>query len=185
MLGAYRAVAKKAGGFIVSARPRNLDPSVPCLIVEDPSRAIEKLARHRRAHSRACFFAVTGSVGKSTTKNLIHKMASAVAPTHRTIANYNDGMQSINFILAGLCDAHQYCAAEFSEVGDLEDQVRFYRPDVAVVTNVKFEHINRMERQGYKVRFCPTALWRSLSSRVWQAASRPGSISIRSCRATR
>lgn len=150
LLGAYRALAKGAAGFIVSARPRNLDPSIPCLIVEDPTIAVEKLAKHRRAASAATFFAITGSVGKTTTKTLIHTMVSALAPAHRTIANYNDGMQSIHFVLSGLCDAHRYCVAEFSEVGDLEDQVRFYRPHVAVITNVKFEHINRMERQGYK-----------------------------------
>lgn len=150
LLSCSNAVAKGASGIIASVRPRNLASDIPCLIVDDVSQAIGRLAEFRRRQSFAKFIAVTGSVGKTTTKNMIHLLTSSIAPTLRSIANYNAGMESIQFTLSNLSPNHKYCVAEFSEVGNLESQVSLYRPDIALITNVVWEHINRMERQGYK-----------------------------------
>ena len=150
LLSCSNAVANGASGIIASVRPRNLASDVPVLIVDEVSRAIGRLAEFRRRQSFAKFIAVTGSVGKTTTKNMIHLLAASIAPTLRSIANYNAGMESINFTLSNLSPGHMYCVAEFSEVGNLESQVCLYRPDIALITNVVWEHINRMERQGYK-----------------------------------
>lgn len=149
LLTCYEAIAKGASGIICSARPRNLAADFPCLIVNDVPQAIARLAEHRRNLSTAKFIAVTGSVGKSTTKNMIHFLAESVAPALRSIANYNAGMESINYTLSNLRPEHKYAVVEFSEVGNLETQVTFYKPDIALVTNVVWEHIDRMERQGY------------------------------------
>jgi UDP-N-acetylmuramyl pentapeptide synthase len=150
LLSAYKAFDRGAAALLATSKPRNLSADSPCLIVKNPSRAIERLAQHAREQSKATFFAVTGSVGKTTTKDMIYRMASTAGLTHRSIANYNDGMDSINFTLSGLSLDHQYCSVEFSEVGELEEQIERYCPDVAIITNVKAEHINRMERQGYE-----------------------------------
>lgn len=150
LLASPLALAKGAIGIIATQRPRNLDLSVPCLLVGNVSQSIARLAEYRRKQSRAKFFAVTGSVGKSTTRNMIHVLASSTAPSLRSIANYNAGMESIHFTLANLSRDHGYCVAEFSEVGDLEEQVQFYRPQFAVITNILWEHVDRVERQGYK-----------------------------------
>src|SRR5436190_3669207 len=150
LLSCSNAVAKGASGIIASVRPRNLASGIPCLIVDDASQAIRRLAEFRRRQSFAKFIAVTGSVGKTTTKNMIHLLTSSIAPTLRSIANYNAGMESIHFTLSNLSHVHKCCVAEFSEVGNLESQVSFYRPDIALITNVVWEHINRMERQGHR-----------------------------------
>jgi len=150
LLNSSNAVTKGALGIMATVRPRNLASDIPCLIVDDVSKAIGRLAEFRRRQSFAKFVAVTGSVGKTTTKNMIHLLTSSVAPTLRSIANYNAGMESVHFTLSNLSPVHKYCVAEFSEVGNLESQVNFYRPDIALITNVVWEHINRMERQGYK-----------------------------------
>lgn len=149
LLASVEAVAKGATGLIVTARPRNLESSFPCLVVDDPSSAIQKLAEQRRANSSAKFIAVTGSVGKTTTKNMVHCLASAVAPAHRSIANYNTGIESIRFTLSNLSPGHEFSTAEFNEVSHLEEQSRLYRPQVAIVTNILWEHVDAVERQGY------------------------------------
>ena len=149
MFTVKEALAKGAIGIIASARPRNLDPKFPCLLVPNVSEAIGRLARYNRKQSKAFFFAVTGSVGKSTTRNMIHWLVASAGPAHRSIANYNDGIESIHFTLANLSPDDIYAVAEFSEVGHLEEQAKMYRPQVAVITNIAWEHINRMERQGY------------------------------------
>lgn len=149
LLTSGEAVSKGAVGLIVSARPRNLNPSFPCLIVDSPSRAIRKLAEYKRASSRAKFIAVTGSVGKTTTKNMVHHLASTIGPAHRSIANYNKGIGCIQFTLASLSALHRFSTAEFNEVRDLEEQIELYQPDVSILTNILWEHIDVVERQGY------------------------------------
>lgn len=149
LLASTDALAKGAIGIIATERPRNLSPSFPCLLVSDVSYAIGRLAEYRRRQSRAKFIAVTGSVGKSTTKNMIHLLASSNGPALRSIANYNAGIESIQFTLSNLSRGHSYCVAEFSEVGKLEEQLHMYRPQVALITNVLLEHVGRMERQGF------------------------------------
>ena len=75
LLAGVEAVDLGAAGLVVTARPRNLEAGFPCLIVNDPPNAIQKLAVWRRANSSAKFIAVTGSVGKTTTKNMVHCLA--------------------------------------------------------------------------------------------------------------
>jgi UDP-N-acetylmuramyl pentapeptide synthase len=149
LLTSKKALAKGAAGIIASARPRNITPDVPCLLVPDVRAAIARLAEHSRRLSKAKFFAVTGSIGKSTTRNMIHLLASSVGPANRSTANYNAGIESIHFTLSNLAPTDEFCVAEFSEVGDLNRQVQFYRPHVSIITNILWEHSNRIERQNY------------------------------------
>ena len=149
MFASSEALSKGAIGIVASRRPRNIGQDIPLLQVEDVSQSISRIAAIRRQKSQAKFIAVTGSVGKTTTKNMIHALASKVGPSHRSIANYNDGMESINFSLSNLSLDHNFSAVEFSEVGGLADQTELYRPHISVITNIQWEHIDRMERQGY------------------------------------
>jgi UDP-N-acetylmuramyl pentapeptide synthase len=146
---AVQAIDMGAVGVIATMPPRNIDAGFPCLIVKDTFEALHRLARHKRATSEAKFIAVTGSVGKTTTKNMVHHLASALGPAHRSIANYNKGVESISFTLSNLADIHSFSTAEFNEVRDLEDQIRLYRPNVAIITNVLWEHIDAVERKGF------------------------------------
>ena len=149
LLASVEAVAKGAVGLIVTARPRNLKAGFPCLIVADPGNAIRKFAAHQRANSNANFVSVTGSVGKTTTKNMVYHLASVVAPAHRSIANYNTGVESIRFTLSSLSPWHRLSTAEFNEIRDLEEQTELYQPNIAIITNILWEHVDVVERQGY------------------------------------
>jgi UDP-N-acetylmuramyl pentapeptide synthase len=149
LLATHEAITKGATGIIATARPRNLDPNFPCLLVDSVSKAIRRLAEYRRQQSRAKFIAVSGSVGKSTTRNMIHMLTASAEPALRSIANYNDGMESVHFALANLSPEHRSCIVEFSEAVSLEERMTFYRPQVTIITNIMFEHMDRMERQGF------------------------------------
>jgi UDP-N-acetylmuramyl pentapeptide synthase/poly-gamma-glutamate capsule biosynthesis protein CapA/YwtB (metallophosphatase superfamily) len=149
MLASGEAVAKGAAGIIATSRPRNLSQDIPCLIVDDARLAVRRLSEYNRERSGAKFIAVTGTVGKSTTKSMIQSLASRSGPALRSIANYNNGMRSLHFALSNLSPAHRYCVVEFSEDVDLDQRMTFFRPHVAVITNIMFEHIDVMEQQGY------------------------------------
>ena len=72
-----------------------------------------------------------------------------MAPAHRSIANYNMGVKSICFTLSNLSPAHKFSTAEFNEVTDLEEQTHLYKPHIAILTNILWEHVDAAERQGF------------------------------------
>jgi len=148
LLTCLTAWERGASGFIVTERPRNLAAGIPCLIVEDIADAIAQLAEHRRSTTQAKFVAVTGSAGKSTTKEMAASLLSSKGNTVRSIFNYNAGRDSLEFTLANLSPAHGFCSVEFSAVGSIEIQGEIYRPDVAIITNILWEHAARFEESG-------------------------------------
>ena len=150
LLTCLAAGERGASAFLVSERPRNLALSQPCLIVDDPAKALSTLAGKRRSESPARFVAVTGSAGKSTTKEMITALLSSKGRALRSVFNYNAGRSAIELTLSNLAPDHEYCCAEFSGVGDIETQSELYRPDVAVITNVLWEHVDRFEKTGLR-----------------------------------
>jgi UDP-N-acetylmuramoyl-tripeptide--D-alanyl-D-alanine ligase len=147
-LTCLEAMERGASAVLVSEHPRNLALNAPCLIVEDPAEALSRLAAHNRANSSAHFIAVTGSAGKSTTKEMIAAMLSASGEGAKSIYNYNAGRTSVEFTLANVAPDHDFCCAEFSVVGDIETQGEIFRPNVAVITNVMWEHFDHFEKKG-------------------------------------
>jgi UDP-N-acetylmuramoyl-tripeptide--D-alanyl-D-alanine ligase len=85
--------------------------------------------------------AITGSAGKTTTKELTAALLSAVAPTHFTAGNLNNRV-GVPAVVLALTDAHLYCVLEMgmSLPGELDAITSFARPDVALVTNVGVAH---------------------------------------------
>lgn len=147
-LSCLTAAERGASAFLVSEHPRNLALNAPCLIVEDPAEALTRLAAHNRANSSAHFIAVTGSAGKSTTKEMITALLSSGNNGVRSIYNYNAGRTAVELTLSNVAPVHDFCCAEFSVVGDIETQGEIFLPNIAVITNVMWEHFDHFEKKG-------------------------------------
>ncbi len=137
-----------ASGFMVSERPRNLATDAPCLIVEDAPAALSLLAGHLQSRSNARRVAITGSAGKTTTKEMIMSALSAAGDVTGSIFNFNAGRSCIDLTLSNLAPIYDFCCAEISGVGNIKLQAAIFQPHVAVITNVLFEHVERFEKQG-------------------------------------
>src|SRR5450755_3861264 len=74
------ALEKKAAAALVSRRPKNIPPDAPLLLVSDTQTGLEALGRASRARSAAKIVAVTGSAGKTTTKEMLRLMLAACGP---------------------------------------------------------------------------------------------------------
>jgi len=85
--------------------------------------------------------AITGSAGKTTTKELLSAILGAVAPTHYTAGNLNNRV-GVPHVVLGLEDSHRFVVLEMgmSLPGELDLITSFARPDVSVVTNVGLAH---------------------------------------------
>ena len=133
--GAALAVVsrEKAAGFPESA---------PLLVVEDVLDALRALGIAARARSTAGIAAVTGSVGKTTTKEALRLALGADGETHASAASYNNHW-GVPLSLARLPREARYGVFEIgmNHPGEITPLVRMVRPQVAVITTVEPVHI--------------------------------------------
>ncbi|MGB0914098.1 MAG: Mur ligase family protein, partial [Phaeobacter italicus] len=85
-----QALEKGAGAALVSRRPEGVSEDAPLLLVEDVQTGLEALGRAGRARTDARVIAVTGSVGKTSTKEMLARMLSDQGRTHAAVASYNN-----------------------------------------------------------------------------------------------
>jgi UDP-N-acetylmuramoyl-tripeptide--D-alanyl-D-alanine ligase len=99
------------------------------------------LERWRGKGERCRVVAITGSAGKTTTKELTAALLACVAPTHFTAGNLNNRI-GVPAVVFGLTDEHRFAVLEMgmSLPGELDAIASFARPDVSVVVNVGVAH---------------------------------------------
>jgi len=95
----------------------------------------------RSALRDTCFIGVTGSAGKTTTKDLIHAILAGQAPSAKS-SDTNNQFYSVARTLIGTGPFHRYCVQEVgaSEAGSIAPMVELLRPHVGVVTTVGLDH---------------------------------------------
>ena len=84
------ALQKGAAAALVSEAPSNVAPDAPLLIVGDTQAALEALGRAARMRAAAKIVAVTGSAGKTTTKEMLRLMLGAAGSVAASAASYNN-----------------------------------------------------------------------------------------------
>ena len=111
-------------------------------IVHDVLKALEGLGRAARKRSRARIIAVTGSVGKTSTKEALRVVLSAAGPTHASDKSYNNHW-GVPLMLARLPETARYAVFEIgmNHPGEITPLVGLVQPHVAVVTNVAPVHL--------------------------------------------
>src|SRR6201996_7301124 len=130
----------KAGAALVSHRPENV--TGPLVTVAHTLRGLEDLARAARARSHAKILAVTGSAGKTTTKEMLRLSCSALGLTHASAASYNNHW-GVPLSLAAMPADTEYGVFEvgMNHFGELRNLVSFVRPHVALVTTIAPAHL--------------------------------------------
>ena len=136
--------SKGAGGSLVQAG-RSFDaPGRGCLIeVPDTLRALQDIAGHiRQKHEKLLMVGVTGTNGKTTTKEMLASILSARGPVLKNEGNLNNGI-GLPLTLMGLKDEHWAAVLEMgmSAEGEIARLAEIARPTVGVVTNIGPAHL--------------------------------------------
>ena len=115
------------------------------LHVRDTFAALRALGRAGRDRFRGQVVAVTGSVGKTTTKEMLRTALGALGPTHAAQASHNNHW-GVPLTLARLPEHHAFCVCEIgmNHPGEIAPLAALARPDVAIVTTVAATHIGHM-----------------------------------------
>ena len=134
------ALDAKAGAAMVARLPG--DAKGPFLAVGHTQRGLEDLARASRARSNAKILAVTGSAGKTTTKEILRLACNALGRTHASAASYNNHW-GVPLSLATMPRDTEYGIFEvgMNHFGELRNLVSFVRPHVALVTTIAPAHL--------------------------------------------
>lgn len=121
---------------------REVDSSLPQLLVSDTTRALGDLARFWLSRHAVPVIAITGSNGKTTTKEIITSILSELGPVLATRGNLNNDI-GVPLTLFELNQTHRYAVIEMgaSGPGDIARLVKIAPPDVAVLTNVGAAHL--------------------------------------------
>ena len=136
------ALRKGAAGAMVE---QDVLAGGPLLLVDDTLAALARLGAFARARSQAQVVAVTGSVGKTTTKEMLRGILSDNGPTHAAVASYNNHW-GLPLTLARLPAASAFCVAEIgmNHAGEIAPLAQLARPHVAVITNIEKAHIGHL-----------------------------------------
>ena len=119
----------------------------PHVLVDDPSAALEALGRASRERSQATIFGVTGSVGKTSTKEALYAALERIAPgrAHRSVKSYNNHT-GVPLSLARMPRDSRFGVFEMgmNNPGEIAGLTRQVRPHVALVTAIAQAHIENL-----------------------------------------
>jgi UDP-N-acetylmuramoyl-tripeptide--D-alanyl-D-alanine ligase len=136
------AYAKGAVAVVVEARLGDLPEDFPQLVVRSPMDALQRLAIHVRGEVNIPVIAVTGSNGKTTTKEMIAFVLGTKMGVRRSPGNFNNHIGLPLSVLA-LEPSDRVLVVEMgtNHPGEIAALAKIARPDIAVVTNVGRAHI--------------------------------------------
>ncbi|MCB9472253.1 MAG: UDP-N-acetylmuramoyl-tripeptide--D-alanyl-D-alanine ligase [Candidatus Delongbacteria bacterium] len=129
---------------VVRMLPAQPELAARCILVEDPARALETLAAHARERFSGTVVAITGSNGKTTTKELLRRILSLSRVTGASPGNLNS---TIGAPLAFL-NHSSGCACWVQETGasapgEIARICGWLQPDAGAVTNIAEAHLER------------------------------------------
>jgi len=137
-----QALAQGAAAALVSRVPEGVAPDAPLIVVPDVLEGLEALGRAARARTRARVVAVTGSVGKTSTKEMLRVVLGRQGRVHAAEASYNNHW-GVPLTLARMPAGSDFAVIEIgmNHPGEIAPLARLARPHVALITNVAPAHL--------------------------------------------
>ena len=140
------ALEKGAAAALVSRVPDGVAADAPLLIVPDVLRGLEDLGRAARARTRARVVGITGSVGKTSTKEMLRAILGGQGRVHAAEASYNNHW-GVPLTLARMPEETEFAVIEIgmNHPGEIAPLARLADLDVAMITTVAPAHLEAFE----------------------------------------
>lgn len=138
-----KAFASGASGAIVD---HAVDAAGPLFVVSNTLNALQTMAAWARTHWGGDVVGITGSAGKTTTKDVVAALLSTLFPVGKTVGNFNNNV-GLPLSLLRLPDAARVGVIELgmNHAGEIRELAAIARPKIGVVTNVSYAHIENFE----------------------------------------
>ena len=141
-----QALEKGAAAALVNHIPDGVAEDAPLLIVNDVLEGLEAMGVAARARTQARVVAVTGSVGKTSTKEMLRDVLSQQGKTHAAEASYNNHW-GVPLTLARMPVDTDFAVIEvgMNHPGEIAPLARLARPHVAMITTVAAAHLEAFD----------------------------------------
>ncbi len=140
---AMRALKNGAKFIFSSKQLYDGNQPLPCIVLPDPQRSFSHLMRTIRSEYSLQVIAITGSVGKTTTKDMLDCIISRKYSCIKSNQNANSGAAIANMIQSWE-SKHEVCVQEVGawEPGYIKNNGYMLNPDMAIITNIGYPHID-------------------------------------------
>lgn len=145
-----QAFEKGAAAVFTARQPERLLPGKGYILVEDTAPIPVTLATWYKKRFDIPFIAVTGSVGKTTTKDMVAAVLSEKFSTHKTLENHNNTL-GVPLALLKLKPEDQVSVIEMgmNHTGEIDFISALVKPQIALITNIGDAHIENLgSREG-------------------------------------
>ncbi len=141
----FLAQAKDAGCVFAVVDTVPEDCTLPCIVVDDTTKALGRIAKSYKQLFRTISVAVTGSVGKTTTKEFIYSVLDTKYKTNVTKGNFNNEI-GLPLTLFGLTSLHKALLLEMgmNHKGEISELSKIAEPDISVITSIGTSHIENL-----------------------------------------
>ncbi|SFB48638.1 UDP-N-acetylmuramoyl-tripeptide--D-alanyl-D-alanine ligase [Rhizobium sp. NFR07] len=146
----YASIAVANGAALIVVAEGKLPAlgrlTIPMIVVEDVLVALGKLAVAARARSNARIVAVTGSVGKTTTKEMLRQVLAPSGKVHAAVASFNNHW-GVPLTLARMPVDVDYGVFEvgMNHAGEITPLVQMVQPHVAIITTIAAAHLGHFK----------------------------------------
>lgn len=139
------AFARGAACAMVHGPVAGADDDPRLLRVADTLKGLADLGRFARARFRGTLAAITGSVGKTTTKAMLAQILSGAGRTHAAVASYNNHW-GLPLTLARMAPDARFAVVEIgmNHAGEIAPLARLARPHLALITSIAPVHIGHL-----------------------------------------
>ncbi|MCG3420489.1 UDP-N-acetylmuramoyl-tripeptide--D-alanyl-D-alanine ligase [Oceanobacillus jordanicus] len=130
--------------------PEKLDPSIAVYMVEDTLMTLQQIASKYRDLVNPKVIGITGSNGKTTTKDMVASIMKTTFMTHHTQGNFNNHI-GLPLTILSMKRETEVLVLEMgmSQAGEIDTLTRIARPDYALITNIGESHIEYLgSREG-------------------------------------
>ena len=136
------AIDKGASCLILSKLPKEEVVGPTVVLVEDTLKCLQELAGYKRSLYDIPVIAVTGSVGKTSTKDIISSVVSKKYQTHKTSGNYNNHL-GVPLTILSMKENDQALVVEMgmNHLGEISVLSQIAKPTISVITNIGTAHI--------------------------------------------
>ena len=115
------------------------------ILVESTLNALKQIAEYYRSKFNIPVIGITGSVGKTSTKEMIASVLSQKFNVHKTQGNYNNEL-GVPLTIFSLEEEHEIAVIEMgiSDFSEMTRLARIVKPDIAVITNIGYCHLENL-----------------------------------------